>query len=276
MERLNGRHAVLTGASRGVGMHLALALAKEGVNLTLAARSAGDLQTVRDQVVALGCDAIAVPTDVGDADQRAALLAQAEAALGPVDILVNNAGVEWSAFYADQDEAEIHQTMTINLTAPMLLTRAALPSMIKRGEGHILNLASAAGKSGTPYEAAYSASKFGLIGFSHALRAELSGTGVGCSVVCPGFIADDGMYARFADQGLKASPILGVSKMSKVTGAVIDAIKKDRADVVVNPTPLRPVVALETIVPGVHGWMMRTLGVTELFAKAAQMRGAPE
>jgi short-subunit dehydrogenase len=272
MENLAGRHAILTGASRGVGMHLAVALAGRGVNLTLAARSASELDTVRDRVAARGVRAIAVPTDVVDEAQRADLLARAEAELGPVDILVNNAGVEWSSFYAEQDPAEISQTIDVNLTAPMLLTRAVLPGMVQRGRGHIVNMASAAGKSGTPFEAAYSASKFGLVGFSHAVRAELDGKGVGCSVICPGFIAEDGMYARFAELGLRSSWILGVSPMRKVTEAVITAIVKNRAEIVVNPTPLRPLLALETAAPGIHPRVMRAMGVTDLFGRAAGMR----
>ena len=176
---------------------------------------------------------------------------------------------------ATQDPAEIEQTLTVNLVAPMLLTRAVLPAMRARRQGHVVNIVSAAGKSGTPFEAAYSASKFGLVGFTHALRGELDGTGVGCSVICPGFIADDGMYARFAESGLKASPILGVSKMHKVTEAVVDAIRKNRAEIIVNPTPLRPVLMVDVVAPGLHPNVMKAFGVTRLFKAAAEMRNQP-
>jgi short-subunit dehydrogenase len=274
MQSLSGRHAVLTGASRGVGMRLATALAERGVNLTLAARSPSELDAVRETVAKLGVRAVAVPTDVVEEGQRTALLATAEAEIGPVDILINNAGVEWAAFYAEQDPAEIAQTIAVNLTAPMLLTRAALPAMVRRRSGHVVNIASAAGKSGTPFEAAYSASKFGLVGFTYAVRAELAGTGVGASVICPGFIAEDGMYARFADQGLRAPAILGVSPMRKVTDAVITSIVKDRVEMVVNPTPLRPLLAIEAMAPGVHSLVMRWMGVTRIFSAAAEQQAS--
>jgi short-subunit dehydrogenase len=253
-------------------MHTAVALAQRGVDLTLAARSVAELELVRKRVAELGVRAVAVPTDVTEEDQRAELLRRAEAELGPIDILINNAGVEYAAFYAEQDPAQIAQTIEVNLTAPMLLTRAVLPGMVARGAGHIVNMASGAGKSGTPFEAAYASSKFGLVGFTQSIRVELRGRGVGASVICPGFVADDGMYARMEDEGLRASWILGVSPMRRVTDAVISAIVKDRAEILVNPTPLRPVLTLEAIVPAVHPWVMRTLGVTELFGRVAASR----
>ena len=271
MENLAGRHAVLTGASRGLGVHMARALAAEGLVLTLAARSVTELAAVRDEIDG---KCIAVPCDVADADQRAHLVQHAEAELGPIDILVNNAGVEFASFYSTQDLAEIEHTISVNLLAPMLLTRDVLPAMVRRGQGHVVNIASAAGKSGTPFEVAYSASKFGLVGFTQALRSELRGSGVGCSVLCPGFVADDGMWARFAEQGLTSNRILGVSTPANVTAALLTSIRKDRAEIVVNPTPLRPLLALEAIAPGLHPWFMELMGVTKLFRRGAALRAS--
>ena len=271
MENLAGRHAVLTGASRGLGVHMARALAAEGVALTLAARSVAELGAVRDEIDGT---CIAIPCDVADTDQRAQLIERAEAELGPIDILINNAGVEFASSYATQDLAEIEETISVNLLAPMLLTRGVLPAMVRRGRGHVVNIASAAGKSGTPYEVAYSASKFGLVGFTQALRSELRGSGVGCSVLCPGFVADDGMWARYAEQGFTVSPLLGVSPPAKVTSALLTAIRKDRGEIIVNPTPLRPVLALSAIAPGLHPRFMEILGVTKLFRRGAALRAS--
>jgi short-subunit dehydrogenase len=269
MNDLAGRHALVTGASRSLGRHIARALAAEGVKLTLAARSAADLETLGQE---LGTPAVAVPTDVTDEQQRRRLLEKAQSAWGPIDVLVNNAGVEYSSPYARQDPAEITQTLEVNLAAPLLLTRAVLPPMIERRGGHIVNISSASGKTGTPFEAAYSASKFGLVGCSQALRAELHGTGVGCSVICPGFIGGEGMYARMEAAGIKAPRLIGVSPIQKVAAAVVTAIKEDRAEVVVNPTPLRPLLALQQLAPGAQPVLMRALGVTDLFRRAAQGR----
>ena len=269
MENLTGRHAVLTGASRGLGVHMARALAAEGVVLTLAARSIAELAAVRDEIDG---KCIVVPCDVADAEQRADLVQRAEVELGPIDILINNAGVEFTSSYSTQDLAEIEHTISVNLRAPMLLIRSVLPDMLRRGQGHVVNIASAAGKLGTPYDVAYSASKFGLVGFTQALRSELRGSGVGCSVLCPGLVADDGMWARFAEQGLTSNRILGVSTPADVTAALLTAIRKDRAEIVVNPTPLRPLLALEAIAPGLHPRFMEIMGVTKLFRRGAALR----
>jgi short-subunit dehydrogenase len=268
VKELSGRHALVTGASRGIGRAIARSLVSEGMRVTLAARSAADLESLAAE---LGSSAVAVCADVASPADRERLASVAEEAFGVVDLLVNNAGVEFAADFSTQDPDEILRTLDVNLAAPMMLTRLLLPGMKSRSFGHVLNVASLAGKVASPYEAAYSASKYGLVGFSHALRAELRGTGVSVSVVCPGFVAGDGMYARMAGHGLRAMSI-SVSPLPRVARAVVSAVVQDRAEVVVNPVPLRPLFLAQALAPSWNGAFMDMAGVTKVFRKAAEAR----
>jgi short-subunit dehydrogenase len=271
MEELRGATAVVTGASRGIGVHIARALAKQGVNLSLAARSEPELDTVRNEMSALGVKVIATRCDVTNADDRAALIARTEAELGPIDILVNNAGVETVAHFETSDEAEIVHTIEVNLVSAMLLTRALLPGMLERKRGHIVNIASGAGKVGVPFAVAYSASKHGLVGFTHSLRCEFEKSPVGFSVVCPALVSETGMYARWEVRGAKAPKIVGRASPAKVADVVVTCIRKNRSEVLVNTPPVRPLVVLANIAPGLTPRLMRTLGYSRMFKRAAEL-----
>jgi short-subunit dehydrogenase len=270
LKELRGCNAILTGASRGLGVLIAHALADEGVNLALAARSAEALEKVRGDVGAKGVKAVAAATDVQDSTQLDELVATAERELGPVDILVNNAGIEATHAYEDYPPAEIVKLIAVNTTAPLLLTRAVLPGMLARGKGHIVNVASLAGKGGFPCQAPYAASKSALVTFTHTLRAELVDSPVGCSVVCPGFVADEGMYADMVrDSGVRAPRILGTSKPEKVAEAVVKAIKRDASELIVNPSPMRPILAMAQLFPDTGSTILKRLGVTAMARRAA-------
>ena len=146
---------------------------------------------------------------------------------------MNNAGTELASRYTDLDPAEIEAMVNLNLTAPLLLIRAVLPGMLDRGKGHIVNLSSGAGKVAQPFNAVYSATKFGLVGATHALRAEYLGSPVGFSVICPGFVRQDGMYARYEAQGLRVPSLAGTTTPRKRSpSAVLKAIREDRAEIV--------------------------------------------
>ena len=135
MKEIKGTTALITGASRGIGVHIAKALAQRGVNVALAARSEAGLEASRNAVSALGVKAVAIPTDVSVASQRTALIERVESEIGPVDILVNNAGIESSRAYTDFSEQAVEQMIAINFTAALLLTRAVLPGMLARRRG---------------------------------------------------------------------------------------------------------------------------------------------
>ena len=263
MENLRGANAIVTGASRGIGVYIARALAKEGVNLALAARST----TVRAEMEALGVRAIAIQCDVAKAADRAELVRRTEAELGSIDILINNAGIERVARFDEALESDILDTLTINLEAPMLLTRAIVPGMLARNRGHVVNIASGAGKVGVAYGTSYCASKHGLVGFTNALRSEYRGRPVGFSVVCPGFVTDAGMYDRWDKNGIRAPRIAGTSKPEKVAKVVLSCIRRNRAEVMVNTPPIRPLVVLANIAPAIVPGMLYRLGYSKVFER---------
>jgi short-subunit dehydrogenase len=265
MKDLRGTTAIVTGASRGIGVHIARALADEGVDLSLAARSETELEQVRLEMEGLGVRAIATVCDVSSADDRARLLARTEAELGPIDILINNAGIERIRRFEDAAESDFTETLAINLEAPILLTHAVVPGMLQRGRGHVVNIASGAGKVGVAYGTSYCASKHGLVGFTHALRAEYERFPIGFSVICPGFVTDVGMYDRWEQQGVKAPRLAGSSKPEKVASVVVDSIRKDKAEVVVNTPPVRPLIVLANMFPSVTPRLLRWFGYTGTF-----------
>ena len=272
MKTLRNANAIVTGASRGLGAHIARALARSGVNVAVAARSAQQLESVRAELVSLGVKAVGIRADVTVAAERQGLLDRAAAELGPIDILVNNAGADLPSRYTDLDPAQIEAMVNLNLTAPLLLIRAVLPGMLDRGKGHIVNLSSAAGKVAAPFYAVYSATKFGLVGATHALRAEHLGSPVGFSVICPGFVRQDGMYARYEAHGLKAPLLAGTTTPQKVASAVLKAIQEDRAEIIVNSQPVRPAAALQAAAPQVIPRLLKLAGLTSIEARAAEMR----
>lgn len=276
MNDLRGRNAILTGASRGLGIHLARALAGEGVNLVLVARSVDALDKVREEVVSLGVDAVSLPTDLVALGQVRELAQEAEDRLGPVDILVNNAGVQLTRPFQDYPPERIELAVKVNLLAPMLLTRAVLPGMLARGRGQVVNMSSLAGKIGLPSSAPYGATKAALIMFTHSLRTELAGTPVGASVICPGFVAADGMYARNAARAGPAPGLLKPITPKKVVRAVIRAIRRDVAEQIVNPIPPRPLSVLRQIFPGSTPFLHRMLGTTRFARGLAQADRNPE
>ena len=271
MKDMRGMTAVVTGASRGIGVHIARALAKEGVNLSLAARSKPELEVVRTEMAALGVKAIANKCDVTIADDRARLIARTESELGTIDLLINNAGIETVSHFETADEDELVRTIEVNLLAAMALTRALLPGMLERRRGHVVNIASGAGKVGVPYAVAYATSKHGLVGFTNSLRCEYHKQPVGFSVVCPGFVTDTGMYWRWEEAGVKAPKIVGRSSPQKVADVVVSCIRKNRGEVLVNTPPVRPLVVLSNIAPSVAPGVMKLFGYTRVFRRTADL-----
>jgi short-subunit dehydrogenase len=270
MKELRGRTVVLTGASRGIGPYIGRALAREGVQLALAARSAEQLEAVAKEIAGLGVRAVAIPTDVTDDAGRKALLERAEAELGPVDILVNNAGIEEVVSFARQAPEDTVKIIETNLIASLLLARYLLPGMLERRRGHIVSMASLAGKKGMGYISVYTATKAGLIEWTAAIRAELAGTGVSASVICPGFVAEAGMYASY---GKQAPRLTGAVAPERVAQAVVRAIRNDLPEVLVSPMPIRPLLALNTLAPGLGNAVVGRMGITNFFREVAEDRG---
>ncbi|WCT14791.1 3-ketoacyl-ACP reductase [Mucilaginibacter jinjuensis] len=191
METLTGKTALITGAGKGIGKALAIALAKEGVNVGLIARSESDLQKVATEVEALGVKAFIATADVGNLEQVNAAVDKIKAGLGFIDILINNAGVGVFGGFMELDPARWEEIIRINLLGAYYVTRAVLPAMIDKKSGDIVNIASTAGQRGAAVTSAYSASKFGLIGMSESLMQEVRKHNIRVSTLTPSTIATD-------------------------------------------------------------------------------------
>jgi short-subunit dehydrogenase len=273
MDELRGRIALVTGASGGLGVHIANALALEGVDVAICARRERELLRVAEELRRLGVRAEPVPADLSDLDVIDSIVQRAVGALGPIDIVVNNAGLELMSSFISLKRDEIMSMVDVNLTAPLLLTHRLLPEMLERGRGHIVFIASAVGKVGPGYTEPYAATKAGLIALTRSLRAEYATAPIGFSAICPGFIRGDGMWQRYKEQGLRSNVILGETSVDRVTAKVMRAIKRDLPEVVETGAPVRAVLALQELAPRTTERVLQRLGPTRLMRKVAAVRG---
>lgn len=189
MPKLHDRVALITGGGRGIGRAIALALAAEGARVAVTARTQKELDEVVQTVRAQKGQALALTADMSDPALPRQLVEAVRAQFGPVDILVNNAGVGSSASpkpVIDFDDAFWNLSLMVNLTAPYLLSKAALPAMVQRKWGRIINVASINSKVGSFHGAAYAASKHGLLGLTRTLAMEVAKDGITVNAICPG------------------------------------------------------------------------------------------
>ena len=187
-DSIAGKRALVTGASRGIGRATALALAQAGVDVALAARGADELDQVAAEIAEIGRNAVVISCDVSDVAQVQRMVETAHAQLGGIDILVNNAGKAMSAKFLGHPDEVWHQLLALNLTGVYYVTKAVAPGMVERKWGRIITVASVAGKVGSRYTAAYSASKHGVLGLMKSVALELATTGVTANSVCPGYV----------------------------------------------------------------------------------------
>jgi NAD(P)-dependent dehydrogenase (short-subunit alcohol dehydrogenase family) len=183
MINIRDQVAVITGAGRGIGRAIAIELARAGARVALAARSRAELE---ETAGIIGSKASVFPTDVCRKDQIYALLDQTSSALGPIDILVNSAGLGIFGPVVNFTDEAFETLIDTNLRGTFFTCRYVLPSMIERKTGHIVNIASIAGKVGSANRAVYCASKFGVVGFTESLAEEVRQYGIRASVICPG------------------------------------------------------------------------------------------
>lgn len=188
---LSGRVALVTGASSGFGEAVALGLAKAGAKVALAARREDRLRDLAARIQASGGEAVVIVADFTDEAQAQRAVHEAEAAFGQVDILINNAGVMYLEPVVTADLGRWRAMLELNLLGLIAATQAALPGMTARKDGHIVNIASTAGHISNPLSAAYSATKFGVIGFSESLRKEVHKDNIRVSVISPGMAATE-------------------------------------------------------------------------------------
>ena len=192
--------------------------------------------------------------------------------MGGIAVLVNNAAMEDALPYDKVEPDAIEEMIALNLTAPMVLARLLLPAMIRRGEGHIVNISSLAGLVGTPYEETYSATKHGLVGFTRSLNLTLKSEGhpIGVSVICPAFVEEAGMYQSAADAtGGIAPMMIGTVPMRKVGKAVVRAIVRNEPEVVLTGMPMLPFMLTQTLSPRLAARMSAMVGVPATFKKWA-------
>jgi 3-oxoacyl-[acyl-carrier protein] reductase len=191
MESLKGKNALITGAGKGIGRALAIALAQEGVNVGLVARTEADLQNLAEELKTFNVKTAIATADVSSIESVNSAIAKVKSDLGVIDILINNAGISSFGSFMELEPARWEEIVKVNLFGVYYVTRAVLPEMIERQTGDIINISSTAGQRGAAVTSAYSASKFGLIGLSESLMQEVRKHNIRVSTLTPSTVATD-------------------------------------------------------------------------------------
>lgn len=245
---LAGSRALVTGATGGLGHTISRALHRRGAGLVLTGRRTDVLEPLAAE---LGATAIAA--DLAATADVERLVSEA----GQIDVLVLNAALPGSGPVLDYTPEQIERTLAVNVLAPALMARRFAQEMVRRRRGHIVFIGSLSGMAATPGTGIYSMTKFAVRGLAHGLRRDLHGTGVGVSIVQPGFVRDAGM---FADTGLKPPPGARTVRPEQVANAVLSCIERNRAEVNVAPVTLRLASHLSGFAPGPSAALGRRLG----------------
>ncbi|MEI6381546.1 MAG: 3-oxoacyl-[acyl-carrier-protein] reductase [Cyanobacteriota bacterium ELA615] len=220
-ERLKDQVALVTGASRGIGKAIALALAAEGASVVVNYTSSQDAaQALVETIVKAGGKALAIKADVAQHEQVEALVKETLAQLGRIDILVNNAGITRDTLLLRMKLEDWQAVINLNLTGVFLCTQAVSKSMLKQRSGKIINIASVAGQMGNPGQANYSAAKAGVIGLTKTLAKEFASRGITVNAVAPGFIETDMTEGLKAEEILKIIPLGRYGKPEEIAGMV--------------------------------------------------------
>jgi short-subunit dehydrogenase len=246
---LTGRHALVTGASQGIGRQLAEELTARGARVTVMARSAAALKELADRI-----GANAEPADLVDGDQLGDLIARVEVAHGPVDVLVNNAALAVVSPFWEFTPQQLRQTIALNLYAPMELTRQVLPGMIARDRGSVVNVSSLAAMAVMPTVAPYSTCKAGLSQFTAGLQRELRGSSVRLMIVQLGEVAGTELMEgtrssrpiELASKRLDRLKVMREMPLAEVGTKIADAIEKGRRSIVL-PSRMTPLHQLREI-----------------------------
>ncbi|MCV9885448.1 3-ketoacyl-ACP reductase [Metabacillus halosaccharovorans] len=200
-QSLKGKVALVTGAGKGIGRATAIALAHEGVNVGLLARTEQDLVEVAKEIEALGVKAAYATADVSSIEEVNAAVEQLKTSLGSVDILINNAGIGKFGKFLELEPEEWKKIIDINLIGVYYVTRAVLPQLIDKNGGDIINISSTAGQKGAPVTSAYSASKFGLLGLTESLALEVRKHNIRVTALTPSTVATELAYKENLTDG---------------------------------------------------------------------------
>lgn len=255
--RYQGRHVLITGGSRGLGLLMARELVSHDAKLTICARDQAELDRARDDLTARGGEVLTVECDVTSQDDVAHLVRQATGRFGPVDVLINNAGIIGVGPAEEMRLEDFELAMQTHFWAALYTTMEVLPEMRRRGQGRIVNISSIGGKIAVPHLLPYTASKFALTGFSEGLRAEVAKDGIAVTTVCPGLMRtgshiqaefkgqNDLEYAWFAISN--AMPLFSVSGES-AAHSILRACARGDAELIIT-IPARLAVLLNAIAP---------------------------
>ena len=252
---LRGAVVVVTGASSGFGERTALRFAKAGSTVVLAARRAERLEALAGRIGANGGTALPVRCDVMVHEDIERLRDATLETFGRCDVLVNNAGLSGAGPFRDVDTERLEQVIATNLTGLVLCTKAFLPSMLERRRGHIVNVASLAGRFASPGAAVYGASKHGVVAFSEALYHELRGTGVLVTSVNPGFSPTEGFPMRGTPTPILLDP-------DRVARTIVDVVRRGKAPEISIPRALAVLQVFRVLTPPLYRW---AVGVVSRF-----------
>jgi len=251
---------VLTGASRGIGRVIARTLAEHGYDIIGVARNAKGLEVTGQVVTQTGAAFFPIPYDLSDVAGLNSLRETILKIRPEIQGLVNNAGVEFYQHFERNTSKDVTSILHTNLFAPIELTRL-LWSDLEASRGAVVTIASLAGKKGVAYNSLYSASKAGVILWSEALRQEKADSPVRVTVICPGYIAETGM---FHDGQVEPPGLLGTSSPEAVAKAVLTGLTEPSQEIIVNKGPIRPLLAINQLAPKFGDWVVKKFGVVDL------------
>jgi len=253
--RLQGKVVAITGGARGIGRAVAAALAREGARVAIGDIDASAARAAAQQI---GSGTLASQLDVTDRASFEAFLERVEAELGPLEVMVNNAGILHLGPFVEEDEASQVRQLDINLHGPITGTKLALRRMSPRGRGHIVNVASSAGKVAAPGVATYSATKHGVVGFTEAVRWEQRGSGIDFSIVMPGVVRTEMIAGYKQIRGLQDV------EPEDVAAAIVDVLKFPRVEVFV-PRAVGRISRMLTVLPrGLREAVLRAMRVDQV------------
>lgn len=256
--RIEGRTAIITGASSGIGQAVARELAEERANVVLASRNRKRLEALALDLVSLPGRTLVVATDVTDRLAVEALVRKTGEEFGGVDILINNAGAGLFAPIAGGNPENMRRLFEVNFWGAINCIQAAVPYMQSQGRGHIVNVASVAAKVAAPYMGMYSATKFALSAVSDSLRSELAGSGIGVSTIYPGLTSTSFMENMTQEVEVPAlPPVARFAGPESVARRIVQSIRLGLRDAYISPEDIAA-VALNTIAPQLVDWTMRT------------------